>query len=267
MSDYGMVPELVTRPAGSTRGPATDGTTADRQVAWVLGCILSGFAVFAIWPEIDLGVSGAFHDPATGFAVAGNPVTEALRQAIWNTAIVFCVAAALGTVLGAAGRPILLPTRAWGFVLSLYVLGPGLMVEMLTKPLWGRARPVQVTEFGGHFPFSPPNELVGLCEQNCSFVSGEVSGATVTALGLLLLRAQLRHRLSRRVSIVLLVSAWCLPPLVALQRVAAGRHFLSDAVFAVLFTLLLALALNVLLRPLAEKSSTQRRKEATDGAL
>jgi lipid A 4'-phosphatase len=267
MSDQGMAPDPVTLPARGTLGPGMRTITTDRQVARILGCILAGFAVFAIWPEIDLGVSRAFHDPATGFAIAGNPVTEVLRQSIWNTAILFCVAAALGTVLGAVGRPVLLPTRAWGFVLSLYALGPGLMVEMLTKPLWGRARPVQVTEFGGHFPFSPPNELVGLCAQNCSFVSGEVSGATVTALGLLLLRARLRHRLFPGVSTVLLVAALCLPPLVALQRVAAGRHFLSDAVFAVLFTVLLAMALNVLLRPCADQSNAERRREAKDGVL
>ena len=124
------------------------------------------------------------------------------------------------------------------------------MVEMLTKPLMGPGRPSHVAEFGGSLPFSPPNELVELCTRNCSFVSGEVSGATVTAVALVILRLHLRHRLHKAVSILLLSVAWCLPPAVALQRVAAGRHFLSDTVFAVLFTVLLALALSVLLRPL-----------------
>jgi membrane-associated phospholipid phosphatase len=52
---------------------------------------------------------------------------------------------------------------------------------------------------------------------------------------------------------VLLVAALCLPLAVALQRIAAGRHFLSDTVFASLFTLLLALVLSALLRPLPRK--------------
>jgi lipid A 4'-phosphatase len=83
-----------------------------------------------------------------------------------------------------------------------------------------------------------------------SFVSGEVSGATVTALALLIIRSHLRRQLHKTVSILLLVAALLLPLAVALQRIAAGRHFLSDAVFAVLFSLLLATALSTLFRPL-----------------
>jgi lipid A 4'-phosphatase len=133
------------------------------------------------------------------------------------------------------------------------------MVELLTKPLWGRARPSQVAEFGGSLPFSPPNELVDFCTRNCAFVSGEVSGATVTALALLLIRVHLRGRLHKTASILLLAVAVCLPLAVALQRVAAGRHFMSDTVFAVLFTLLLALALSALLRPLPRKLRVAQR--------
>lgn len=231
--------------------------TVDRLAARLLACILLSFAIFAIWPEIDLRVSHAFHDRASGFVIDGNPLTEALRRAAWNIAILICLAAAIGTVLGTAGREVLLPTRAWGLILTLYILGPGVMVEMLMKPLWGRVRPGQVIEFGGSQPFSPPNELVGFCTHNCSFVSGEVSGATVTALAILLMRAPIRHRLHSRVSTLLLALALCLPLAVALQRIAAGRHFLSDTVFAVLFTLLLALALSVLLRPLSQRGKSR----------
>jgi lipid A 4'-phosphatase len=238
------------------------GANADREAARILGCILFSFAVFAIWPQLDLRVSEAFHDPTTGFAIEGNPLTEALRLVIWNAAIVLCLAAAFGTALGMAGRAFALPTRAWNFILLLYILGPGLMVELVTKPLWGRARPTQVADFGGALHFSPPNELVDACTRNCSFVSGEVSGATVTAVVLMLLRFHLTHRIHKNTSTLLLIAAWCLPPVVALQRVAAGRHFLSDTVFAVLFTLLLALALSVLLRYLSRQKHWARQKQA-----
>jgi hypothetical protein len=127
------------------------------------------------------------------------------------------------------------------------------MVEMLTKPLWGRVRPAQVIEFGGSLQFSPPNEMVDFCARNCSFVSGEVSGATVTALALLLIRLHLLRTLYKIASIVLLAAALCLPLAVALQRIAAGRHFLSDTIFAMLFTLLLALAHSALLEPSPRK--------------
>jgi lipid A 4'-phosphatase len=219
----------------------------------LLACILVSFAIFAIWPAIDLHVSQFFYDPATGFVIDGHPLTEALRLTIWNLAILLCLLAAVGTLLGTTGREVLLPTRAWGFIVTLYILGPGVMVETLAKPLWGRVRPTQITEFGGSLQFSPPNELVGLCTRNCSFVSGEVSGATVTALALLLLRFHLGRRLPRTLSFLMLAAALCLPLAVALQRIAAGRHYLSDTVFALLFTLLLALALSALLRPLSRR--------------
>jgi lipid A 4'-phosphatase len=238
-------------------------TKADRQLAWLLGGILSSFAIFAIWPDIDLRVSQAFHDPATGFVIDGNPLTETLRFAIWNAAIALCVVAALGTALGLAGRAIALPTRAWGYILTLYIVGPGLMVERLAKPLWGRARPAQVAEFSGPLPFSPPNELVDICARNCSFVSGEVSGATVTAVALVLLRFHVKRRLHKGVSALLLTAALCLPPVVALQRIAAGRHFLSDTIFAVLFTLLLAMVLSVLLRPMSRQMHPVQSSQAT----
>ena len=239
------------------------GTPADRQVARILGGILCSFAVFAIWPEIDLRVSDAFHDPATGFAIEGNPITEALRLVIWNVAILFCLAAAFGTALGMVGREFILPTRVWSLILALYILGPGVMVEMLAKPVWGRARPAQIADFGGSLPFSPPNELVGICTRNCSFVSGEVSGATVTAVALVLVCHYHKQKIHKTLSTAVLMAAWCLPLVVALQRIAAGRHFLSDAVFAVLFTLLLALALSALRLPMSRDMRWLRRDQAT----
>ena len=120
---------------------------------------------------------------------------------------------------------------------------------------------MQIIEFGGSLHFSPPNELADFCTRNCSFVSGEVSGATVTALAILLIRFHLGKRMNKMVSILLLIVGLCLPLAVALQRIAAGRHFLSDTLFAALFTLLLALVLSALFHPLSRTvpSARQRR--------
>jgi lipid A 4'-phosphatase len=236
---------------------------ADRLASPILACILFSFAVFAIWPEVDLNVSEVFYDPVAGFVIDGNPLTEALRLTVWTLAILICLAAAVGTLLGTAVRQAFLPTRTWGFILSLYILGPGVMVEMLAKPLWGRARPAQIVEFGGSLHFSPPNELVEVCTRNCSFVSGEVSGATVTALALLLIRFHLRRPLNHTIRVLLPAAALALPLAVAAQRVAAGRHFLSDTVFAVLFTLLLALALSTVFRPFPQQAGWVRPRQGT----
>ena len=43
------------------------------------------------------------------------------------------------------------PARLWGFVVALYVLGPGLIVNALLKSYWGRARPAAVFEGEARF--------------------------------------------------------------------------------------------------------------------
>jgi lipid A 4'-phosphatase len=149
-----------------------------------------------------------------------------------------------------------IPSRVWTFVLCLYALGPGVMVELVTKPLWGRARPASTTLFGGDQPFSLPTEFVDHCSRNCSFVSGEVSGATALAIALLILVVRLRNSLAPLVLNAVVVLALLLPLASALQRISAGRHFLSDTVLAMLFTLLLALGLAVALRLFPKPSRT-----------
>ena len=105
---------------------------------------------------------------------------------------------------------------------------------------WGRARPANVGEFGGTAAFTPPLWPADECLRNCSFVSGEASGATALAVTIWLLSAPIRPPWLRHgcralaVGICLVCSSF---------RVVAGRHFLSDVVFAVLLVTGIALVL------------------------
>jgi hypothetical protein len=66
--------------------------------------------------------------------------------------------------------------RLW---LSLFSLGlsAGLMTNLILKSHSGRPRPRQTDLFGGSLEFMPAGSFNGACERNCSFVSGEASGA------------------------------------------------------------------------------------------
>lgn len=143
--------------------------------------------------------------------------------------------------------------RVWTFVLCLYALGPGVKVELITKPLWGRARPASTTPFGGDQPFSLPIEFVYYFSWNCFFVSGEVSGATALITSMLVLIVHFSHKLPPIVFKTVVVVTLLFPFIVALQRISTGRHFLSDTVLAMMFTLLLALGLAVALRLFPKK--------------
>lgn len=214
----------------------------------ILSCGLT-FAVFARWPGLDLGVTGLFHDPVTGFAAADNGWLNTLRLLIWRLSEVLLAAAIVALIAGLwTGADILsVPRRVWGYVVLLYLLGPGLLVDAVLKPVWGRARPADVAEFGGSLRFTPPHVLSGECARNCSFTAGEVAGAVALAISVLVVLHSLRPRVAPRVWRVAVAATAAIVLFAAFQRIAAGRHFLSDAIFSTLFVAIVAILLHLML--------------------
>jgi lipid A 4'-phosphatase len=219
-----------------------------RQVLVILIAIAASFAIFAIWPGLDLWVTGQFHDPRLGFSAADSRWPNLGRLAIWRVSELVLVISIGALVYGLLRRRDVfgVPRRVWGYVLSLYAVGPGLLVDVVLKPLWGRARPANVVEFGGTLDFTQPYQLANECMRNCSFVSGEVSGAVALAVSLILILLHQRERMGAATFQFAVAVVSAVPFFSAWQRIAAGRHFLSDAVFAALFTLLVAVVLSAL---------------------
>ena len=87
--------------------------------------------IFGIWPGIDLVVTGYFHD-ANGFPVRSNAGIETLRNLLWDASLLIpLLALILAALAGWLRRPVLaLSARVWGFVLLLFLLGPGLLVYL-----------------------------------------------------------------------------------------------------------------------------------------
>jgi lipid A 4'-phosphatase len=198
---------------------------------------LASFAVlstvFATWPEIDIAVSAVFHDPAGWVGASGVP--QILRSTIWTlteTLTLALLALLVMGLLAGPGRKVSL--RVWGFAVGAMLLGPGLLVNGLLKEHWGRVRPRELVDFGGTGSFTPPFRVAGGCDGNCSFVSGEVAGVVAMGAILWFLSA---GPLSARGRLAVLIAAGTTAGVVAILRVAAGGHFLSDVVFATLFTL------------------------------
>ncbi len=212
--------------------------------------VLAVFALFALWPGIDLAVSGLFHVPGEGFPVADMIWPDRLRRAIWGASIGMVAGAAVAcAVAGLRHGPVLrLSARDWAFILALYLLGPGLLVESVLKRFWGRARPAEVTAFGGTRQFTAPHEIADQCLHNCSFTAGEMAGAVALALSLALIRARWRDRLGARSRSVTRLVIIALPVLAGAQRIAAGRHFLSDVILSTLVVMLVATALVLIMR-------------------
>ena len=110
-------------------------------------------------------------------------------------------------------------------------LGPGALVNGVLKEHWGRSRPIDVTQFGGPEHFVAWWDPRGDCPSNCAFVSGDVAGAVWTIAPAALAPPAWRA--------LAYGAALALGLGMAALRVMAGGHFVSDVMFAGVFTFLI----------------------------
>jgi len=124
------------------------------------------------------------------------------------------------------------------YLLLVMLVGPGLLVNTVFKDHWGRARPSQVTEFGGGKQFTRAAIPADQCPKNCSFPSGHASvGFYFLALAFVLPR---RRALWLTIGTGLGLG-------IGLVRIIQGGHFLSDVLFAGIVVYLTARWLHALM--------------------
>lgn len=194
--------------------------------------------LFSIWPTVDIMVSGTFFQSDGTFWLAESALAESLRIPIWLASVAVAIMASVMLCISLSRGPLAkTPWRLWAFVTALYVIGPGLLVNGLLKQNWGRARPDAVEAFGGVKLFTPPFEMAGQCQFNCSFVSGEAASAAVMAI---VLATIIGSKVAKPWRGLMFVGLAGLFIFASGMRVASGRHFLSDAVFAGLFMAMIA---------------------------
>ncbi|MCJ8500738.1 phosphatase PAP2 family protein [Desulfatitalea alkaliphila] len=184
--------------------------------------------VFILLPQIDLWMSGLFWDPEHRFFRYHTPAV----LLVYHSVEVLSIALVIGLLILIAiimkkGRAVWGVTRKECFyLLVVLALGPGLVVNVISKNISGRARPNYVEPFGGEQQFTPAFVLSDQCSRNCSFVSGHASiGFYFVALALVLRQ----HRKKT------FVAAIAYGTLVGFGRIAQGGHYLSDVVFAFFF--------------------------------
>jgi membrane-associated PAP2 superfamily phosphatase len=120
------------------------------------------------------------------------------------------------------------------FVLLVLVFGPGLVVNAIFKDHWGRPRPREVVQFNGDREYLPPFRF-GIHGVGKSFPCGHCSVAFAFLAFWLLCRGERSARI-RKLGRWILLSALLLGGLVGAARMAAGAHFLSDVLWAGVFT-------------------------------
>jgi len=223
--------------AGTCARPAVMNRTGLTVVLVIAAATGGAFGAFA---QLDLQISGWFFDPqAREFAL--NRLIGLGHHAWLGTArdvsmwVVAALAAppvlALIVKLVRPQLPLVIPGRTIVYLLLTLALAPGVMANGILKDHWGRSRPIDVIDFAGTDRFVPWWDPRGDCPQNCSFVSGESSGAFWALAPASLAPAHLRPLAYG--AVVVFGTA------VGMLRVAFGGHFFSDVVFAGVFTFLI----------------------------
>lgn len=128
--------------------------------------------------------------------------------------------------------------RATLFLSLTFLMGCGLIVNVLLKDHWGRPRPRQLIEFGGSHFYSPyylPHFIFENSNEK-SFPSGHAS-CGFYFFSLAFLGA---HYKKRWLFFLGLTLAFGLGTLLSLSRIAEGGHFLSDTLAAALIMWLIS---------------------------
>lgn len=133
------------------------------------------------------------------------------------------------------------------YVLLVFLVGPGLLVNTVFKDQWGRPRPIQVAELGGQERYVPPGYFVANGEGR-SFPSGHSSiGFAFVAFWFLW-----RQRKPQWARLALAFSV-ALGAAIGVTRMAAGGHFLSDVMWSAWVVLFAAWLLYYPLMRMAER--------------
>jgi len=207
------------------------------------------FVSLAFWllPQIDMWLMNQVWQEESGFFLAKEFWAVWLYEVFAKVFVPLALLLLLGVGLGflreswvaklpklaqrlfsPAYTHFLRPYRQQLLFLFLVLVVGSLVVEVLMKGTWGRARPRDILEFGGDLLFTPAWVISGQCSYNCSFVSGHA------AIGFYFMS----------IAWVLKRKVWLLPGLIlglalGLTRIVQGGHFPSDVIlpaFVVYFT-------------------------------
>lgn len=184
--------------------------------------ILASFLLFSLvvatFPSIDLGVSrlffhGAFPRDQWWQSLLHDSLNWFLGLSLGSVTAIYVVNRVFHKKIGN------IDGRRVAYLFLVLIIGAGLIVNWTLKDNFGRARPRDVVEFGGHKIFTPAFVISRECRTNCSFSSGDAAGGFFS---LALVFALARRRRAA------LVAGLAIGGIESLARISSGAHFFSD---------------------------------------
>ncbi len=192
--------------------------------------LLFGVAISAIinlegW---DLSVSTALHESTLGDAgwlIGKMSPWAAFYRFGEYPAVIMAIIAFIGYMLTLAGKFPRKYAKPFLVIVLTVVLGPGLIVNGILKPFWGRPRPADTVVFGGKEPYRNVFQPAGPGGGK-SFVCGHCANAFAIASGVSF------FPYCPGLAGLFLGAGLTMGTLGSFARIAQGAHYLSDTVWA-----------------------------------
>ncbi len=218
--------------------------TARLRIIFFILLLAIPAACLALWPKLDLTASGLFYRADEGFYLSDHPVFIVLHiiatKGAWALAIILIAFTAYTIITHK--NIFALDAKSWTFLTLALLIGPVLIANMGLKDHWGRARPREVTEFGGTATFSPALIPQSHGHKNSSFIAGDAAfGFYLPSLAYV---GGGSSPVKRRRLFWLGIGTGALFGFV---RLAMGAHFLSDILFAALLMLAVSAILHAIM--------------------
>ena len=198
----------------------------------MVGLVLASLLIR--WSDLDIWVSSFFYNPTTGvwpYELA-EPWLTIYRQGTIPS-IVLGVAGLVVAIFGrwilprCGGRRSKAIPRAGLFLGLSLAIGPGLIVNVGFKQLWGRPRPIQCASFNGDREFLPVGTWAPERHSNSSFPSGHAAVAFY-----LMMPGFVTARRRPYLTAAFFLTGTALGLGMGLTRVIQGGHFVSDILWA-----------------------------------
>ncbi len=234
-----------------TLSPKASVLRGSRLVALQFGLLVVISALFAFL-DLDRTITSFFYDPDQGWFMG--------RHAIWGILyhygtlpamlmtliclIVWLISFFKGRL--ARWRPYLL------LVVLTTTIACGLLVNGILKTYWGRPRPNQITEFGGHYQYRhilPP----GTPGKGASFPSGH------SAMGFAFLSLAFWRRRAKAIAYAGLTTGVVLGGLLSAARLVKGAHFPTDMLWSLGIVLMTATVLYYFVLKIPVRSSELKK--------
>lgn len=176
--------------------------------------------------NFDLVLSAIYYTNASGWIQGRDVPWRWLYDYGTVPAIVMAASGAVGLLGSWRWREWIPHRRRCAFLVLVVALGPGLVVNGILKPGWGRPRPRDVAHFGGYQTYHAWWQPAGP-GRGKSFPSGHAAMGFVLVAGVVLVPC--RRRVWRH---VWLTGSLSYSGGLGWARIVQGGHFLSDVVWS-----------------------------------